>query len=173
MQRSASRDLIYITVFAAVVLAMPIWLDPIGADYPDLLQKFVIYGIFAIGFNILFGMTGYLSFGHAAFLGVGSYAAVWSFKLLTMNVVPAVILAVLFGGVFAALIGYVSLKRSGIYFSILTLAFAQMCYNLAYSVLTPITNGETGLQPGAATRASSTGRSACQERLRRSSSAPT
>ena len=40
-----------------------------------------------------------------------------------------------------------SLKRSGIYFSILTLAFAQMCYNLAYSVLTPITNGETGLQP--------------------------
>ena len=148
MQRSASRDLIYITVFAAVVLAMPIWLDPIGANYPDLLQKFVIYGIFATGFNILFGMTGYLSFGHAAFLGVGSYAAVWSFKLLTMNVVPAVILGVLFGGVFAALIGYVSLKRSGIYFSILTLAFAQMCYNLAYSVLTPITNGETGLQPG-------------------------
>ena len=43
-------------------------------------------------------------------------------------------------------IGYVSLRRSGIYFSILTLAFAQMCYNLAYSVLTPITNGETGLQ---------------------------
>jgi ABC-type branched-subunit amino acid transport system permease subunit len=44
------------------------------------------------------------------------------------------------------LIGYVSLRRSGIYFSILTLAFAQMSYNLAYSVLTPITNGETGLQ---------------------------
>ena len=43
-------------------------------------------------------------------------------------------------------IGYVSLRRSGIYFSILTLAFAQMSYNLAYSVLTPITNGETGLQ---------------------------
>jgi len=147
MQRSGSRDLIYITVFAAVVLAMPIWLDPIGANYPDLLQKFVIYGIFATGFNILFGMTGYLSFGHAAFLGVGSYAAVWSFKLLTVNVVPAVLLGVLFGGVFALLIGYVSLKRSGIYFSILTLAFAQMCYNLAYSVLTPITNGETGLQP--------------------------
>jgi ABC-type branched-subunit amino acid transport system permease subunit len=49
-------------------------------------------------------------------------------------------------GVFAALIGYVSLRRSGIYFSILTLAFAQMSYNLAYSVFTPITNGETGLQ---------------------------
>merc|ERR1711969_423311 len=49
-------------------------------------------------------------------------------------------------GLFAVVIGYVSLRRSGIYFSILTLAFAQMSYNLAYSVLTPVTNGETGLQ---------------------------
>ncbi|MET0104815.1 MAG: branched-chain amino acid ABC transporter permease [Sedimenticola sp.] len=135
-----------LAIFSVVVLTMPIWLDPIGAAYPDLLQKFAIFGIFAIGFNILFGLTGYLSFGHAAFLGVGSYTAVWSFKLLTMNVIPAVIFAIIVSGLFAVLIGYVSLRRSGIYFSILTLAFAQMSYNLAYSVLTPITNGETGLQ---------------------------
>ncbi len=140
------RDLLTMTLFTAVVLTMPFWLDPIGANYPDLLQRFVIYGIFAMGFNILFGLTGYLSFGHAAFLGVGSYAAVWSFKLLTMNVIPAVIFGVLVAGVFAAILGYISLRRSGIYFSILTLAFAQMSYNLAYSVFTPITNGETGLQ---------------------------
>ena len=133
-------------LFTLVILTMPFWLEPLGADYPDLLQKFAIYGIFAIGFNILFGLTGYLSFGHAAFLGVGSYAAMWSFKLLTMNVIPAVIFAVIMAGVFALVIGYISLKRSGIYFSILTLAFAQMCYATAYSVLTPITNGETGLQ---------------------------
>ncbi len=132
--------------FTLAVLTMPLWLDLIGAGYPDLLQRFAIYGIFAIGFNILFGLTGYLSFGHAAFLGVGSYAAVWSFKLLTMNVIPAVIFAVLIAGVFSFLIGFISLRRSGIYFSILTLAFAQMSYNMAYSVLTPITNGETGLQ---------------------------
>ena len=140
------NDLVYLVVFAAAVLAMPIWLAPFGAAYPDLMHKFAIYGIFAIGFNILVGMTGYLSFGHAAFLGVGSYAALWSFKLLTMNVIPAIALAVLVSGLFAAAIGYVSLRRSGIYFSILTLAFAQMSYNLAYSVFTPITNGETGLQ---------------------------
>jgi ABC-type branched-subunit amino acid transport system permease subunit len=140
------NDLVYLALFALVVLTMPLWLDPIGAAYPDLMQKFAIYGIFAIGFNILFGMTGYLSFGHAAFLGVGSYAAVWSFKLLTMSVIPAVLFAVVVAGIFSAAIGYVSLRRSGIYFSILTLAFAQMSYNLAYSVLTPITNGETGLQ---------------------------
>jgi ABC-type branched-subunit amino acid transport system permease subunit len=117
-----------------------------NAGYPDLMQRFVIFGIFAIGFNILFGLTGYLSFGHAAFLGVGSYAAIWMMKLLTMNVIPAIIMSVIFAGLFSLLVGWISLRRSGIYFSILTLAFAQMSYALAYSVLTPITGGETGLQ---------------------------
>ena len=143
---SSSRDRILLLVVIIAVLTGPIILSPFGAGYPDLLQKFAIYGLFAIGFNLLFGLTGYLSFGHAAFLGVGSYTAVWSFKLLTMNPIPAMILAVATSAVFALIIGYVSLRRSGIYFSILTLAFAQMSYNLAYSVLTPITNGETGLQ---------------------------
>lgn len=121
-----------------------------NAGYPDLMQRFVIFGIFAIGFNILFGLTGYLSFGHAAFLGVGSYAAVWMFKLVTYNVLPAIILSVIVAGLFSLLIGYISLRRSGIYFSILTLAFAQMSFALAYSVLSNpkfnLTNGETGLQ---------------------------
>ncbi len=140
------NDLWLMGGFTLAVLTMPVWMAPFGAAYPDLLQRFAIYAIFAIGFNILFGLTGYLSFGHAAFLGVGSYTAVWSFKLLTMNVLPAIALAMVVSGLFALAIGYICLRRSGIYFSILTLAFAQMAYNLAYSVLTPITNGETGLQ---------------------------
>lgn len=140
------KDILLLVIFAAVVLSGPVLFQPIGAGYPDLLQKFAIFGIFAIGYNILFGLTGYLSFGHAAFLGVGSYTTVWSFKLFSMNPIPALIFAVLAGGIFSLAIGWVSLRRSGIYFSILTLAFAQMSYNLAYSVLTPITNGETGLQ---------------------------
>ena len=140
------KDLTLFVGFSGVVLLLPILATPFGAAYPDLLQRFMIYGIFAIGFNILFGLTGYLSFGHAAFFGVGSYAAMWSFKLLSLNAVPALLFALVVSGLFALAIGYVSLRRSGIYFSILTLAFAQMCYNLAYSVLTPITNGETGLR---------------------------
>jgi len=117
-----------------------------NAGYPDLMQRFVIFGIFAVGFNLLFGLTGYLSFGHAAFLGVGSYAAIWSMKLITLNVLPAIILAIIVAGAFSWVVGKISLRRSGIYFSILTLAFAQMSYALAYSVLTPLTGGETGLQ---------------------------
>lgn len=140
------NNLSVMIIFSIAVLSMPLWLSPIGASYPDLLQKFAIFGILAVGYNILFGLTGYLSFGHAAFLGIGSYSAMWSFKLLSMNVIPAIIFAVLIAGVFSLIIGMLTLRRSGIYFSILTLAFAQMFYNLAYSVLTPITNGETGLQ---------------------------
>ena len=146
MNTLAKQDRWLLIGFTLALLAGPILLKPFGAGYPDLLQKFCIFGIFAVGYNILFGLTGYLSFGHAAFLGIGSYTAVWSFKLLTMNVLPAIILSVLMTGLFGLVIGFLCLRRSGIYFSILTLAFAQMAYNMAYSVLTPITNGETGLQ---------------------------
>ncbi|MDU8913737.1 branched-chain amino acid ABC transporter permease [Aestuariicoccus sp. MJ-SS9] len=149
------KDFMLLVIVAILTMCAPFLLNPFpegsamaqfNAGYPDLMQRFVIFGIFAIGFNILFGLTGYLSFGHAAFLGVGSYSAVWMFKLLSMNVIPAIALAVVTSGLFALVIGYVSLRRSGIYFSILTLAFAQMSFALAYSVLTPITGGETGLQ---------------------------
>jgi len=146
MKNLLKSNTVIMLIFSAVVLTAPIWADPIGANYPDLLQKFAIFGLFAVGYNILFGLTGYLSFGHAAFLGIGSYTAVWSLKLLTMNVFVGVVLAIIVSGIFALVIGYLSLRRSGIYFSILTLAFAQMAYSLAYSVLTPITNGESGLQ---------------------------
>jgi len=151
----SARDTRFLIIVTILTLATPIILQPFpegsglaqfNAGYPDLMQRFAIFGIFAIGFNILFGLTGYLSFGHAAFLGVGSYTVVWMYKLLDYNVVWGLPLAVLTSGVFALVIGYVSLRRSGIYFSILTLAMAEMSYRLAYSVLTPIPNGETGLQ---------------------------
>ncbi len=153
------KDTSLLIIVGILTLLAPFILNPFpegsamaqfNAGYPDLMQRFVIFGIFAIGFNILFGLTGYLSFGHAAFLGVGSYSAVWMFKLLSYNVVPAIALSVVVAGLFSLLIGFVSLRRSGIYFSILTLAFAQMSFALAYSVLSNpkfnLTNGETGLQ---------------------------
>ena len=139
-------DTKFLLIVIFLTLATPILLQPFAensglaqfnAGYPDLMQRFAIYGIFAIGFNLLFGLTGYLSFGHAAFLGVGSYSAVWMLKLLSMNVLPGILLAMVVSGLFALVIGFISLRRSGIYFSILTLAFAQMSFNLAYSVLTP------------------------------------
>lgn len=150
------KDAGLLTVVILMTVLAPFILNPFpegsalaqfNAGYPDLMQRLVIFGIFAIGFNILFGLTGYLSFGHAAFLGAGSYAGIWMIKLLTLNIIPAIIASIVVAGLFSLLVGWISLRRSGIYFSILTLAFAQMSYSLAYSVLTPITGGETGLQP--------------------------
>lgn len=150
------KDTTLFLVVIVLTLFAPFLLNPFpensvlaqfNGGYPDLLQRFVIFGIFALGFNILFGLTGYLSFGHAAFLGVGSYAGIWMIKLLTLNILPAIIASIVVAGLFSLVVGWISLRRSGIYFSILTLAFAQMSYALAYSVLTPITGGETGLQP--------------------------
>ena len=153
------KDTTLLLVVAVLTLFAPFILNPFPTDsamaqfnagYPDLMQRFIIFGIFAVGYNILFGLTGYLSFGHAAFLGVGSYSAVWIFKLFSYNVLPAIGLSVVVAAIFSLLIGFVSLRRSGIYFSILTLAFAQMSFALAYSVLSNpkfnLTNGETGLQ---------------------------
>ena len=149
------KDSSLLLIVAALVVFAPILLNPFpessglaqfNAGYPDLMQRFVIFGIFAIGFNILFGLTGYLSFGHAAFLGAGSYAGMWMMKLLSINVIPAIIFSTIIAGIISLAIGWISLRRSGIYFSILTLAFAQMAFALAASVLTPITGGETGLQ---------------------------
>ncbi len=98
-----NKDTRVLLVVALLALLAPFLLNPFptesamaqfNAGYPDLMQRFAIFGIFAIGFNILFGLTGYLSFGHAAFLGVGSYSTVWMFKLLSYNIVPGIILSV-------------------------------------------------------------------------------
>ena len=99
MSDSANQLLLLLNPIAATFAQMRhAVVDPQAPSVADLfgdarvLIPFALsFGIFALGFNILFGLTGYLSFGHAAFLGVGSYAAVWSFKLFTMNVLPAVL----------------------------------------------------------------------------------
>ena len=121
----SKKDTTLLLFVAALVIFAPFLLNPFpeesalaqfNAGYPDLMQRFVIFGIFAIGFNILFGLTGYLSFGHAAFLGAGSYAGVWALKLLTINVIPAILTSIIVAGLLSVLIGFISLRRSGIYF---------------------------------------------------------
>ena len=129
------KDTTLFLFVVAITLLAPFLLNPFptesalaqfNAGYPDLMQRFVIYGIFAIGFNILFGLTGYLSFGHAAFLGVGSYAAVWMFKLLSFNIIPAIALSIIVAGGFSLAIGNNCQRRSGNYLSMQKHAFAQM-----------------------------------------------
>src|SRR5437879_11509544 len=108
-----------------VVSAIFPWVVP----YKSLAAQVLIYGLFALGFNMLYGYTGLLSFGHAAYWGLGAYGtgiALAKLKVasLWLALGAGVGLAVLGGAVF----GSFALHRRGIYFSMLTLAFAQLLY---------------------------------------------
>jgi branched-chain amino acid transport system permease protein len=136
----------------AIIVAIFPWLfarAPVVSDilqgYQSLATLILIWGIFAIGFDLLLGYTGLLSFGHAAFWGGAAYAA----GIVAKNVSGDPLVMILSGTLFAVLLawglGFLSLRRGGIYFSILTLAFAQMMYFMAASPLAFLTNGENGL----------------------------
>ena len=142
--RMTRRDAMGAALFAVAILLLPLLMLPFNGSAPSTVYQIAIFGIFAIGFNILFGLTGYLSFGHAAFVGIGSYAAIWSLKLLTLNIIPALIVGPIAAGLIALPIGWLTLRRSGIYFSILTLAFSIMLFIMAFSVFKDITNGQDG-----------------------------
>ena len=112
--------------------------------YRDLATLMLIWGIFAMGFNLLLGYTGLLSFGHAAFWGGAAYAAGIFSSTVSSSPILIIVAGTLFAAVLAWILGFISLRRGGIYFSILTLAFGQMAYYLALSPLSQFTNGENG-----------------------------
>ncbi|MFB6223672.1 MAG: branched-chain amino acid ABC transporter permease [Haloarcula sp.] len=126
------------------VLVFPFIFNNYLNGYTQLATLMLIWGIFAVGFDILLGYTGLLSFGHAAFWGGAAYAA----GIFSASVSSQPLLVLLAGTVFAVLlawvIGFLSLRRGGIYFAILTLTFGQMAFYLAASPLAFLTNGENG-----------------------------
>jgi branched-chain amino acid transport system permease protein len=138
-------DLLVIVVFAVVVLTMPNWLVLI-AGYEALATKIVIWALFALGFDILLGFTGYLSFGHAAFFGSAAYITGLCLKHLSSDILPAMAISFVCLIFIALILGVLTLRRSGIYFSILTLAFAEMAHALILSsTLQRWTGGDNGL----------------------------
>ncbi len=112
--------------------------------YPVFAMKILCYALFAAAFNLLLGYTGLLSFGHATFFGAAGYVAGHTIKVLGFP--PE--MGILAGTATAAALGYVfgslAIRRSGIYFAMITLALAQMIYFVALQM--PFTGGEDGLQ---------------------------
>jgi branched-chain amino acid transport system permease protein len=139
------RDILTLAIFAFVVLTMPWWLVEIGG-YRALATLIVIWALFALGFDILLGFTGYLSFGHAAFFGSAAYFTGLSLKHLSAGIIPAMAITLVCTLVIAVVLGVLTLRRTGIYFSILTLAFAEMAHALVFSsTLQDWTGGDNGL----------------------------
>jgi branched-chain amino acid transport system permease protein len=133
-------------VLTAVGLAAAPFILPSLGFAADTMNRILVLGLFGIGFDILFGFTGLLSFGQAAFFGTGGFAAAY---LMTQGLVPNVVLALLLGtvvgGAAGVLVGLVALRRTGIYFAMITVAIAETFFFLENSPLAHITGGENGI----------------------------
>ena len=133
--------------FALVWLALvtaPLWLPLIGG-YTALAARVVVLGLAAMGLNLLLGFTGMLSFGHAAYFGLGAYGAGLTLKFLAPSTPLAILLGTLLGAVAGALFGLLIVRRRGVYFAMVTIAFGQICYYIAYS-WNSVTGGFDGLR---------------------------
>jgi branched-chain amino acid transport system ATP-binding protein/branched-chain amino acid transport system permease protein len=132
---------------AAGLLAAPFVLPHLGFA-PNTVNQILVWGLFGIGFDILFGYTGLLSFGQSALYGTGGFISAY---LLTQHLLSSVFLALIIGTVGAALagvaVGSIALRRTGIYFAMITVAIAEMFFFLENSPLSAWTGGENGL-PG-------------------------
>ena len=141
------RELRFFGLLVLGLIVFPFALHPIGG-YPGLATQILLVGIATMGFNLLLGYAGLLSYGQAMFYGVGSYVAlltVSKFFPQFPNMWLAIVLAVLFVSVMAFLIGALTVRLYGIYFALLTLAFAQMFYFIVFQ-WRDLTQGDDGLQ---------------------------
>jgi branched-chain amino acid transport system permease protein len=140
-----------IEALTAIGLILAPFILPYLGFTPTTINRILVWGLFGIGFDILFGFTGLLSFGQSAFFGTGGMVAAY---LLTEAGFPYVTVAIVIGMVAAAVIGYlvglVALRRTGIYFAMITVAIAEVFYFVEFNPLAAFTGGENGL-PGVPT----------------------
>lgn len=122
---------------------VPLWLTHVGG-YSALGSKILIYGIAALGLNLVLGFTGGLSFGHAAYFGLGAYGAGMTLKYLVASTPLAILIGTLVGGVAATLLGPLVMRRRGIYFAMITIAIGQLFYFVVVR-WNNVTGGEDGL----------------------------
>ena len=143
-------------LIAAGLIVAPFVLPHLGFA-PTTVNRILVWGLFGIGFDILFGFTGLLSFGQSAFYGAGGMVAAY---LLTVLNFPNVIVALFIGMIAAAAIGYavglIALRRTGIYFAMITVAIAEVFFFVEFNPLSAYTGGENGL-PGVPTPSLSLG----------------
>lgn len=128
----------------AVLILVPFWAPYIGG-YTALATRVVLLGLAAMAFNLLLGFTGVMSFGHAAFFGLGAYGAGFALKLFTHSTPLAVVAGMLLAGIAGAILGALVVHRRGVYFAMITIAFGQVFYFIAFR-WNKVTGGDDGLR---------------------------
>ena len=126
-----------------LLLGMPYWLDWVGG-YTSLGSRVLVLALAAMSLNFLLGFTGVLSFGHAAYFGLGVYGVGLTIKYLVSNTLIGMAVGVTAGTVAAAMIGALIVRLRGIYFAMVTIAFGQVFYFIAYR-WNSVTGGDDGL----------------------------
>ena len=135
---------------AAGLIAAPFVLPYLGFA-PTTLNRILVWGLFGIGFDILFGVTGLLSFGQSAFYGTGGMVAAYLLTVLDFqNVVVALFIGMIAAAAIGYLVGLIALRRTGIYFAMITVAIAEVFYFVEFNPLSDYSGGENGL-PGVPT----------------------
>jgi branched-chain amino acid transport system ATP-binding protein len=131
-------------ISAIALIVLPFLLQAVGLTLTSSTDV-VIFAIAALGLNLLVGYTGLTSFGHGAWFGIGAYAAALAQKhWFPGQIVPPVLFALAFVAVLSAVVGFLILRRRGVYFSLLTLALSALTYAIAFR-WTAFTGGESGL----------------------------
>ncbi|KGH32286.1 MULTISPECIES: branched-chain amino acid ABC transporter permease [Comamonas] len=126
------------------LLLLGLIVAPFLGAYPVFVMKLMCFALFASAFNLLLGYTGLLSFGHAAFLGGAAYVAGYSIKAWGVTPEIGMLLGTVVGALLGLIFGWLAIRRQGIYFSMITLALAQMLFFVALQA--KFTGGEDGLQ---------------------------
>ncbi len=134
-----------LVILAAALAVLPWAMRVIGMTY-GVATEIAIFALVGLGFNLLLGYTGLLSFGHGAFFGLAAYAAaLLQIHWLRGHVLVPMVLATLFAAGLGLVIGFLALRRRGVYFSLLTLAFTAMIFSIVFR-WTAFTGGENGLR---------------------------
>ena len=133
-----------LVVIWGILIAVPYWLPLLGG-YTALAGRVLVFGLAAMGLNLLLGFTGVLSFGHAAYFGLGAYGAGLTLRYLAHSTPLALLNETRLGGLAGTLFGLLIVRRRGVYFAMCTIAFGQLWYYLAYS-WNDFTGGFDGLR---------------------------
>ena len=139
-----TRQLVALAAIWVLLLLAPYWMVPLGG-YTALGTRVLVLGLAAMSVNFLLGFTGVLSFGHAAYFGLGAYGAGLSLKFLASSTPLSLASGMLLGGIVGSLLGAIIVRRRGVYFAMVTIAFGQVFYYIAFQ-WSSLTGGDDGLR---------------------------
>jgi branched-chain amino acid transport system permease protein len=140
---NSTNKAVSLAILWIALLTMPYWMVPLGG-YTDLASRVLVLGLAAMSVNFLLGFTGVLSFGHAAYFGLGAYGAGLTLKYLVPSTPMAMLVGIVVGTVAAAVVGALIVKLRGIYFAMVTIAIGQVFYFIAFR-WSSVTGGDDGL----------------------------